>query len=53
MNRDETTCPYNGVDVCMASLSSMTIDSKKKASCCCTEDFDNCPIFLSKVLRKA
>ena len=48
----ETACPYNGISVCIASLSLMAIDTKKD-NCCTTEDYDNCPIFLSKVLRKS
>jgi hypothetical protein len=47
-----TACPYNGIDVCMASFSAMVIDKYQSEKCCSTEDFDDCPIFLSKVLRK-
>jgi hypothetical protein len=50
--RHEKSCPYNGITVCMASLSSMAIDTKGM-TCCTSEDFDNCPIFLSKVLRRS
>jgi hypothetical protein len=50
--RYDKSCPYNGINVCMASFSSMAIDTKK-ANCCSTDDYDNCPIFLSKVLRKS
>lgn len=49
---DEMVCPYNGINVCMASFSSMEIDNQKRQNCCGTENYDNCPIFLSKVLRK-
>jgi hypothetical protein len=49
----ETGCPYNGIKTCMASLSSMLIDDEKRAGCCGTENYDDCPIFLSKVLRKS
>ncbi len=48
----ETECPYNGINVCMASFSSMLIDQQKKSDCCGTENYDNCPIFLSKMLRR-
>jgi len=48
----DKTCPYNGVNVCMASLSLMAIDTRKN-NCCDTENYDNCPIFLAKVLRFA
>jgi hypothetical protein len=47
----EMACPYNGINVCMASFSLMAIDTKKD-NCCSTDDYDNCPIFLSKVLRR-
>ncbi|MDQ7787944.1 MAG: hypothetical protein RDU01_10065 [Thermodesulfovibrionales bacterium] len=47
----DTGCPYNGKTVCMASLSSMIIDGNRRAACCSTDNYDNCPIFLSKVLR--
>ena len=49
----EAACPYNGIDVCMASFSAMVIDNYQREKCCGTEDFDDCPIFLSKVLRRA
>jgi hypothetical protein len=48
----ETGCPYNGINTCMASLSAMLIDDEKRADCCSTENHDECPIFLSKILRK-
>jgi hypothetical protein len=28
------------------------IDDEKHAGCCGTENYDDCPIFLSKILRK-
>ena len=49
---DEQVCPYNGINVCMASFSLMAIDTKKD-NCCTTDNYDNCPIFLSKVLRRS
>ncbi len=48
----EMGCPYNGINTCMASLSSMLIDDEKHAGCCATESYEDCPIFLSKILRK-
>jgi hypothetical protein len=48
----DTVCPYDGYSVCIASLSSMVIDNQRRENCCCTENYDNCPIFLSKVLRR-
>jgi len=48
----ETFCPFDGISTCLASLSSMSLDSKKRKLCCGTETFDECPIFLAKVLRR-
>jgi hypothetical protein len=47
----EMGCPYNGINTCMASLSSMLLNDEKRADCCGTENYDDCPIFLSKILR--
>ncbi len=52
LDKKEIICPYKGIDICMASISLMFIDSYKKKNYCCTEDFDNCPLFLSKILRR-
>ena len=48
----EMFCPFDGVTTCLASLSSMALDSMKRQICCSTEKFDECPIFLAKVLRR-
>jgi hypothetical protein len=48
-----TACPYSGIEVCTASFSAMVIDKYQREKCCGTEDFEDCPIFLSKVLRRA
>jgi hypothetical protein len=50
---DETTCPYNGINVCIASFSSISIDNRKKEDFCATDNYDTCPLFLSKVLRRS
>lgn len=47
----EMGCPYNGISTCTASLSSMLIDDEKRAGCCGIENYDDCPIFLAKILR--
>lgn len=52
LDKKEVICPYKGIDICMASISSMFIDDYKKANYCCNEDYDDCPIFLSKILRR-
>jgi len=49
----EMVCPYNGINTCNASISLMLIDDEKRAACCDTENYDSCPMFLSKVLRRA
>jgi hypothetical protein len=48
----EMFCPFDGVTSCLASLSSMQLDSTKRTLCCRTEKFEDCPIFLAKVLRR-
>jgi hypothetical protein len=47
----KSACPYNDTNVCTASISSMVINSQKWMDCCGTEDYDDCPIFLAKILR--
>jgi len=48
----EIGCPYDGLMVSLASFSSMALDSLKRIHCCSTENYDNCPIFLAKILRR-
>jgi hypothetical protein len=48
----ENSCPYRGSNICNASLSSMFIDGEITENYCDSDNFDNCPIFLSKILRK-
>jgi hypothetical protein len=45
-------CPYNDTSsgLCTASLSGMSTD-RKDSGVCSTENHDDCPIFLSKILR--
>lgn len=50
---EDLACPFSSTsDTCIASLSSMVIDERKKTECCGTENYDSCPVFLSKVLRR-
>ena len=44
-------CPYSCDHICHASFSLMHIDMKQRENCCNTDNYDNCPIFLSKILR--
>lgn len=49
----EVLCPYFGIyDVCDASISSLMPTRKLRKAFCDTENYDNCPIFLSKILRR-
>lgn len=53
LSQDDLSCPFSSTsDTCIASLSSMVIDRRKKAECCGTENYDSCPVFLAKVLRR-
>lgn len=47
----ERACPYNDINTCMASFTSLQLDKQKKTDCCSTENYDDCPIYLSKLLR--
>lgn len=44
-------CPYKDIYICRASIFSMLIDDYFKSNYCCSDNFDNCPIFLAKLLR--
>ncbi|MGQ9571282.1 MAG: hypothetical protein ACUVUQ_10700 [Thermodesulfovibrionales bacterium] len=48
----DTSCPFRGGNICHASITSMIIDENLKENYCDNENFDDCPIFLSKVLKK-
>ena len=50
----KSSCPYGDMiaDVCRASLSSMKLRLTAALSHCASEDYDGCPIFLAKILRK-
>jgi len=47
----ERICPYNDINTCMASFTSLQLDKQRKTDCCSTENYDECPMFLAKVLR--
>ena len=52
-NELELQCPYSDIsDVCGASLSSLLPAPNMRVNFCDTENYDDCPIFLSKVLRR-
>ena len=49
----ESICPFQPSKnfFCSASIMTVALDSRKRSTYCNTEDFDQCPIFLAKVLR--
>ncbi|MFN3478900.1 MAG: hypothetical protein ACK415_00810 [Thermodesulfovibrionales bacterium] len=48
----ELGCPYHERSgICSASLSCLMV-SRYESAFCDSEDYDNCPLFLSKVLRR-
>lgn len=51
---NEPTCPYCNIaaDICMASISSLLTDMRRRKSYCDSEGYDYCPIFLAKNLRR-
>jgi len=50
----QSDCLYGGPDKdrCSASLSLMAIGANTRQTYCSNENYDNCPIFLSKILRR-
>lgn len=47
-------CPYGDIiaDVCRASISSIKLGLIAGMKYCTSEDYDGCPIFLAKILRR-
>jgi hypothetical protein len=47
-------CPYHNAatDICAASLSSISIDRKRRTGYCSSDNYDNCALFLAKTLRR-
>jgi hypothetical protein len=46
-------CPYSGIsDVCNASLSLLSPSAEVRTAFCNSDDYDDCPLFLAKVLRR-
>ena len=52
--QDELACPFSdgATNVCAASLSSMIIGPHNRKEYCLSENYDSCPMFLAKVMRK-
>jgi hypothetical protein len=51
---DPLDCPYHNEaeSICSASLSAMSTEQRIRQLYCGNENYDNCPLFLSKMLRK-
>ena len=51
---EEHACPFSDkeTNICSASLSSMIIGRQKNQVYCSSDNYDNCPMFISKILRK-
>lgn len=50
---ERLSCPYSGAsDICDASLSSLSPSASVRSAFCDSEDYDSCPLFLAKVLRR-
>jgi len=51
---EQYSCPYHSAvtSVCSASLSMMVVGLRTKRGYCENENYDACPLFLSKMLRK-
>lgn len=51
---DAAKCPYvpTKKDYCSAAVMTVLINDRTRVHYCSSEDFDRCPLFLSKVLRR-
>jgi hypothetical protein len=52
---NEYDCPFGNPEtsICSASLSSMFIEVRRRQTYCKGDDYDSCPIFLARMLRRA
>jgi hypothetical protein len=50
----EYGCPFGNTEssICSASLSSMVIGTSRRQAYCSGDNYDSCPIFLARMLRK-
>ncbi len=53
VNEDMDACPYCDAraDVCKASVTSLKMGALVRFDRCCSENHDNCALFLAKCLR--
>jgi hypothetical protein len=51
---NEYGCPFGNTEssICSASLSSMVIGTSRRQAYCNGDNYDSCPIFLARMLRK-
>lgn len=51
---EQTYCPFEdrASNTCSASLSGFYVSAERRLSFCSTENYDACPFFLSRVIRK-
>lgn len=51
---DAAECPYvpTKKDYCSAAVMTVPINDRTRVHYCSSDDFDRCPLFLSKVLRR-
>ncbi len=49
----QSGCPYDCSvsNICAASASAMAISASSRRKYCSTDNYDNCPVFLAKILR--
>jgi hypothetical protein len=54
ITRGDYCCPFGSAEseVCSASLSSMVIGASRRQTYCGGDDYDDCPIFLARMLRR-
>jgi len=50
----EVSCPYCNIEteICTAAISAMSLGPIARLTYCDNEGYDNCPVFLAKVLRR-
>jgi hypothetical protein len=53
-SREELICPFTDVEtnICLASLSAMVVGPHNRRQYCLSENYDDCPLFLAKMMRK-
>ncbi|MBI4839128.1 MAG: hypothetical protein HY806_08340 [Nitrospirae bacterium] len=49
----EMSCPYCNIEtaICKAAISALSLGPIARLTYCDNESYDNCPVFLAKILR--